>query len=125
MAIKRDAADSWFSKCVRKRASDKCEHCHAPASDCAHIFGRREKSLRWDGDNAVALCRACHMRFTANPIDFTRWLEDHIGRQMLEILQEKRQHKLKTTTALRKEIAAHYREQFNGMEYGREFESWA
>ena len=42
----------------------------------------------------------------------------------MEILAEKRQHLLKTTKALRKEISDHYREQFNQMGDGEEFVSW-
>jgi hypothetical protein len=42
----------------------------------------------------------------------------------MDLLNEKRQCKLKTTAALRKEVAKHYREQFNKMQDGEEFESW-
>ena len=125
MAIKRESCDDWFSKCVRKRANWRCEHSGSTdALQCAHIHGRREKSVRWDGMNAVCLSAASHWYFTQNPVDFTRWLEGYLGRAHLDILNEKRRHKLKTTAALRKEIAAHYREQFDLMDDGGEFESW-
>ena len=126
VAIRREACDSWFSKCVRKRANWSCEYCGKSDGqlDCAHIYGRAQKSVRWDGMNAVALCRYHHQQFTANPIEFTRWLEGHLGEAHMEILAEKRQHLLKTTKALRKEISDHYREQFNQMGDGEEFVSW-
>jgi len=126
MAIKTEACDTWFSKCVRKRANWQCEYCgrNEGRLDCAHIFGRRARSVRWDGMNALCLCFSCHHRFTANPIDFSKWLERHLGRTHLDILNEKRNKTLKTTAQLRKDIAAHYREQFRNMEDGEEFESW-
>ena len=74
--------------------------------------------------NAVALCRHHHQMFTAEPVAFTRWLEGHLGEGHLTILAEKRNRLMKTTAAMRKEIAAHYREQFTSMEEGEEFESW-
>ena len=125
MAIKRDAADDWFSKCVRKRAGWVCEHCgNTETLQCAHIFGRRAKSVRWCGMNAVSLCFSCHHNFTANPLDFTRWLEGHVGHGHLDILNEKRNAMMKTNAALRKEIATHYREQFKEILDGEEFDSW-
>lgn len=125
MSIKREACDDWFSKCVRKRAGWRCECCmNTETLQCAHIYGRREKSVRWDGMNALSLCSACHRRFTENPLDFAKFCIARLGRAHMDILNEKRQYKLKTTAALRKDIAKHYREQFNSMEDGGSFESW-
>lgn len=125
MAIKRDEADKQFSLCVRKRANWACEHCgNTNTLQCAHIYGRRAKSVRWDGMNAVCLCYKCHMDFTANPLDFHRWLERHLGRGHLDLLREKKNTLMKTTAAMRKEIAAHYRKQLNEFNDGEDFESW-
>jgi len=105
MSIKTDAADSWFSKCVRKRANWKCEACtRTETLQCAHVYGRREKSVRWDGMNALSLCHSCHRNFTENPLDFARFCLNRLGRAHMDLLNEKRQHKLKTTAALRKEM---------------------
>ena len=43
MAIRRDAADKWFSDVVRKKAGYVCEHCHKVGArmECAHIYGRQ------------------------------------------------------------------------------------
>ena len=81
MAIKRDAADKWFSDVVRQNAGFECEHCHRQdgSMECAHIFGRAAKSVRWSMMNAVCLCHYCHLTFTANPLDFTAWLEQYKG----------------------------------------------
>lgn len=110
--IKRDAADIWFSKAVRTRDWFTCQQCgKGPSVECAHIFGRANKSTRWDMDNAISLCHYCHRYFTANPIEFHDFLEDLWGASALEILREKKNVILKTNKTLRAEIAKHYREQ--------------
>ena len=90
MGVKRDPADVAFSRALRMSRNDTCEHCGTMDGqmDCAHIFGRAKKSVRWDTLNALCLCRNCHRHFTANPLDFTKWLEGYVGRGYLDILVE-------------------------------------
>jgi hypothetical protein len=66
--------------------------------------------------NAVSLCHYCHQTFTANPLDFTHWVSQYLGDGQVDLLNEKRRQKLKTTKALRSEIAAHYRSEYRRME---------
>ena len=49
MAIKRDAADKWFSDVVRQKAGFVCQNCKKSDArmECAHIYGRAAKSVRW------------------------------------------------------------------------------
>ena len=124
MAIKRDAADKWFSDVVRKKAGHVCESCNKVEGrmECAHIYGRAAKSVRWSLDNAVCLCHYCHMRFTANPLEFTKWLEETLGEGHMEMLREKWQVLMKTNKQLRKEIAKHYREEFKKMDEDENYE---
>jgi hypothetical protein len=124
MAIKRDAADKWFSDVVRKKADHVCESCSKVGGrmECAHIYGRSAKSVRWSLDNAVCLCHYCHMRFTANPLEFTKWLEETLGQGHMEMLREKWQVLMKTNKELRKEIAKHYREEFKKMDQDEKYE---
>jgi hypothetical protein len=124
MAIKRDAADKWFSDVVRKKAGHVCESCNKVEGrmECAHIYGRAAKSVRWSMDNAVCLCHYCHMRFTANPLEFTMWLEETLGEGHMEMLREKWQVLMKTNKQLRKEIAKHYREEFKKMDEDENYE---
>jgi hypothetical protein len=124
MAIKRDAADKWFSDVVRKKAGHVCESCNKVEGrmECAHIYGRAAKSVRWSMDNAVCLCHYCHMRFTANPLEFTKWLEETLGEGHMEMLREKWQVLMKTNKQLRKEIAKHYREEFKKMDEDENYE---
>tara|TARA_R110000796_G_scaffold103851_7_gene213317 strand:- start:666 stop:1055 length:390 start_codon:yes stop_codon:yes gene_type:complete len=113
MAIKRDAADKWFSDVVRQKAGFQCEHCGKKDGrmECAHIWGRAAKSVRWSMDNALCLCHYCHKVFTANPLDFGVWLQKHVGQAHMDILREKWQVLMPTNKKLRAEIAKHYREQ--------------
>jgi len=124
MAIKRDAADKWFSDVVRKKAGHVCESCGKVEGrmECAHIYGRSAKSVRWSMDNAVCLCHYCHMKFTANPLEFTKWLEDTLGEGHMDMLREKWQVLMKTNKLLRKEIAKHYREEFKKMDEDENYE---
>jgi hypothetical protein len=113
MPIKRDAADKWFSDVVRQKAGFQCEHCGKQDGrmECAHIWGRAAKSVRWSMDNALCLCHYCHKVFTANPLDFSVWLESHLGQGHLDMLREKWQVLMPTNKKLRAEIAKHYREE--------------
>jgi len=124
MAIKRDAADKWFSDVVRKKAGHVCESCGKVEGrmECAHIYGRAAKSVRWSMDNAVCLCHYCHMKFTANPLEFTKWLEETLGQGHMDMLREKWQVLMKTNKLLRKEIAKHYREEFKKMDEDENYE---
>jgi hypothetical protein len=124
MAIKRDAADKWFSDVVRKKAGHVCESCGKVEGrmECAHIYGRSAKSVRWSLDNAVCLCHYCHMKFTSNPLEFTAWLQEELGEGHMEMLREKWQVLMKTNKELRKEIAKHYREEFKKMDEDENYE---
>jgi len=122
MAVKRDAADIWFSKAVRAR-DGACLHTgRTDALECAHIYGRRAKILRWSMDNAVTLTHSSHRYFTENPVAFHDWLVMTLGEGHMEILREKAQGHMKTTAAIRKEIAKHYREEYRKRELDIEYE---
>ena len=122
MAIKREACDDWFSKCVRARDT-WCMHCgREDTLQAMHIVGRRNKAVRWSLDNAVTGCAACHRYFTENPLAFHDWLRSLYGDGHLDLLREKSKAILKTNEALRKEIAKHYREEFRRWEADDSYE---
>jgi len=135
MSIKSCPADIAFSQAVRLNQGFSCERCKVsggkvgsglPKMECAHIFGRRHKSVRWDTMNALCLCHTCHRYFTENPLDFTAWLQEYLGQSYLDILNEKRNGILKVTKAVRAEIAKHYRAEVKRLESGGDnLVSWA
>jgi predicted restriction endonuclease len=126
VAVKREACDIHFSKAVRHRDQHRCQYCFSEGTDCAHVFGRAKKSVRWSMDNALCLCRYHHRYFTANPIEFHDFLLKIWGEGHMDILREKANQTYKTTKELRKEISAHYREQLKLAEadWNHEIESW-
>lgn len=70
MKIKIDPADKVFSQYIRLR-DGRCMRCGSavrvndkglPVShQCSHYYGRKMESVRFDPDNADALCMACHI----------------------------------------------------------------
>ena len=124
MPIKRDAADKWFSDVVRQKAGYQCEHCGKQDGrmECAHIYGRAAKSVRWSIDNAMCLCHYCHKVFTANPFEFTGFCMDKYGAGHMEMLREKWNVLMPTTKKLRAEIAKHYRQEHAKMLQDEDYE---
>lgn len=52
---------------------------HAGPIQWAHIVSRRYRAVRWDPNNAVALCAGHHMYFTPRPLEWDTWVTAHIG----------------------------------------------
>lgn len=82
MKIRLDPLDRLFSEYIRLRANNKCERCGAYSKrlQCSHYFGRARKSVRYDEENAVALCFGCHQYFTSYPLEHTEWFKKRLGR---------------------------------------------
>ena len=136
--MKISPADKWFSLSVRERANWTCECCgkkyeiNSQGLHCSHFYSRRHRATRWDGMNAAAHCFSCHQRLGGNPLDFARWIENHLGEAGAEILRDKHHGIAKIPKAEEKQIAAHYRAQYvrivqareQGAEGRVEFESY-
>ena len=71
---------------------------------CAHIFGRRHRSVRWDPDNALCLCSTCHRKYTENPVDFVIFLHRYMGVDELDQLRLKAWKVKKWTKAEKDEL---------------------
>ena len=127
MGIKRDATDKWFSDCVRERANWTCEHSglvdtEAQATgksrimECAHVWGRRSRNVRWYPMNAVCLSSASHRYFTERPMEFASWVNKQLGEGAVEILKERvNDLSIKYSKNEKKEIAKHYKAEFEKM----------
>jgi hypothetical protein len=69
-------ADKLFSEYIRKRDGWACRSCGAPwRIQCAHIVSRRYRAVRWNPENALALCSKCHTFFTHRPIEWETWVD--------------------------------------------------
>ena len=79
--------DKLFSKVIRKRGH--CERCGSTRNlQTAHIFSRTYRNTRWDTSNALCLCAGCHFWGHKNPILFTEFVHEHLGRDNYEVLKE-------------------------------------
>ena len=137
-SVKTKPADQAFSKCVREASDWCCEKCGtqyekgATGLHCSHIYSRRHRTIRWCKENAQALCFSCHQWFGGNPADSGVWIRELMGEPYIQILQEKRDSKVKVSKLEEKDIAKHYREQLKQLEERRgngesgklDFESW-
>ena len=70
--------DKAVSEIVRARG--RCAWCGKEEGlECAHIFSRRYRSVRWDLMNLLCLCHSHHFYAHANPILFAEFVKDHLG----------------------------------------------
>lgn len=94
--IKRNATDALFSDCVREIAGWKCERCGkqyvkkeslgGSGLECSHYWSRRNRSVRWDFENAASLCSYCHRLFTENPSLHHSFFIKRLGQEKYEQL---------------------------------------
>ena len=85
--MKLDPLDKLFSEFIRRRAMQRvggCERCLNGKIDykqlqCSHFHGRAKKSVRWDEDNAIGLCGACHMYLGARPTEHVEFFKKLLG----------------------------------------------
>lgn len=76
-----DKLDILFADYIRSRGY--CERCGAVAREgsghglqCAHVYSRKNMTLRWDPNNALCLCTGCHIYWMhKNPREFTHWFD--------------------------------------------------
>ncbi len=111
--LKVTAPDSLFSKLVRERANWTCERCgtYYPEGsrqglDCSHFYTRSRRFVRWNPWNAAAHCVGCHSELGGNPVEFARWINDHLGWEKagkLEVIANRpvrlKQHRLRDIKA--------------------------
>jgi len=96
-------ADVLWSKAVKTKYDHKCAYCGKTENlNSHHIFGRNNKSVRWEIGNGICLCAGHHTfssEFSAHktPTEFTYWIENEYGREWLHALQQLAHEPLKVT----------------------------
>ena len=121
MSITRTNADKWASKAVRLR-DGACVRCgNTETNQAMHIYGRRNKAVRYSLDNLLTGCYTCHRFFTESPIFFADFCHEYLGEGHMEILREKSRGRLKVSKQLRDEIAKHYREEIRKKELNPDY----
>ena len=114
----RTPADAAFSDYIRARAGYRCERCgkqyeaKSTGLQCSHHFSRRHYNIRFDPDNAAALCHHCHNYWYSKDVpEAARWLEDKIGQARVNrLIALKNQKQSKPTASEEAAIAGKYRQ---------------
>lgn len=131
--LKITPADKFFSLCIREAQRFVCERCgtFAPPElskrlDCSHFHGRGKWSVRFDPDNATALCMGCHLFVTAHPFEHVMFIQNKLGPYRFQALQERANDTTRGRQAKRevKEIARHYRAQLERVRDGFPLEGY-
>lgn len=95
--LEKELDEAW-SLLVKLRANNKCEYCKKGEGQVQiqshHIYGRRNRSVRWEVVNGVCLCASHHTldtRFSAHatPIEFDIWLRKTKGNNFIDRLRFK------------------------------------
>ena len=88
MRIHLDKLDILFSKYIRLR--DKvCQRCGGKAQHSAHFHGRSRRSVRWDEDNACALCFGCHIYLDSHPLEKVEFFKTRLGERGFDMLNSR------------------------------------
>jgi hypothetical protein len=77
----RDECDLLMGR-IKKAEQPFCSACNTSDRvrlQWAHLITRRRLSVRWDWENSVVLCDACHFRYTNDEIGWQAWCNDHLG----------------------------------------------
>ena len=72
--------DKVCSQIVRKGICIKCGESQYDKLQCAHIFSRTYRSVRWDFLNLVCLCTSCHFWSHRNPLLFNDLVENYLSK---------------------------------------------
>lgn len=113
----RSPADEAFSDFIRKRDNYTCQKCgtqYEPKTkglQCSHHFSRRHYNIRFDPDNAIALCHHCHNYWFQKDIpEAARWLEQRLGKDKIDrLIALKNQQQTKPTASELLEIAEKFK----------------
>jgi len=86
--------DLLAGQLCRKRG--KCESCGAEDTintslQWCHIISRTYRGTRWDEDNCLCLCSACHARFTYRPSIWIAWLMENMPVRYLDLERRSRE----------------------------------
>ena len=127
MGIKRDKRDIVFSNLIRERADWTCEVCgkvfppgRRGSLHCSHHYSRRHTRTRWMPDNASAMCVGCHRIMGETPIEFSAWIENHLGKGRFEMLRERKNDtRIKYSRADKEDLYQHLKSELETMKRKR------
>ncbi len=105
--------DRMFSRLIRARAGWTCAYCgnnfdwdHSKLG-CSHFHSRRLHSVRFDPENAEAMCFQCHYYLDTHPPVYEEWKRQQLGEERFEALRLRSQQTAKVDlVAIRETVAA-------------------
>jgi hypothetical protein len=122
--IRRSLADKYFSDYIRERDDWSCRRCKKEFEKpnrglhCSHFFSRAKKSVRFDPENAIALCFSCHNYFGGNPADHVSFFKNILGNDRYRLLEIRASIPKKVDES---EIALGYKMELKKMKEERKF----
>lgn len=75
-SLKRDRWAAARAECV-SRDLGQCQKCGGPGAEVHHIIGRRRLRLRFEPDNLLLMCCACHDWYEAHKLTAHDWFRRH------------------------------------------------
>lgn len=82
-------ADNYFSKWIRNR-DEKCLRCHTTEGlTCSHYHKRAISITRFDPENCIALCGACHADWEGPKEGYTDFMIEWLGLEKFVELQRR------------------------------------
>jgi hypothetical protein len=84
--------DRKFSRYIRGRDRDCVARVRCLGQipfknlTCAHFISRRTESTRFDQDNCVTLCRACHLFLDDHMDEFSAIMKERLGERGFNLL---------------------------------------
>lgn len=93
--MKRDKLDILFSHYVKLLCAGICSRCHkylgvkSRGLHCAHCFTRAKRCVRFDRDNATALCYGCHRYLDGRPSEKTEFFMELLGTKRFNVLDRR------------------------------------
>lgn len=90
---------------LKELSNFRCVRCHRMSTNpndpyeglqCAHIFTRTYKSVRWFFGNVLCLCASCHYWAHKEPTEFAVWLVRTFGEKWYDdLVLKKNKHSKK------------------------------
>ncbi len=126
MRLKRTTADALFSNYIRLRDKYDCQRCgkhiDPPTAkiQCSHLYGRGNYAVRFDEDNAVALCGSvgvffasgCHAYLESNPVAHRDFFFNRLGQEKFDALVRRANGLMKDNWPSKKELEKAMREKY-------------
>lgn len=80
-------ADDVYSRYIRAR-DGKCLRCHTTENlTCSHYHRRGHKATRFDDENCISLCGACHAEWEGPTNEYTAFMLNLLGEKRFIALQ--------------------------------------